>query len=161
MKRNKMTRKFSLSVSRFATAAVSVAVAIVLSTPQSGAAEVIFERYEGKPTHCDLAKTKAQTAFVACITKAQAKGQAASGALFVEEREINGPNCTSYLYLPVALRDVAACKKTLAKAFDSAETRLADCTSMIRTAQEFVDWAFGPGGLNPPVNCSQPPISWP
>ena len=65
-----MTRRFSLSVSRFATAAVSVAVAgaIVLSTPQSGAAQVTSgSHYTGGVklgtevtlTQCDLAKTKA------------------------------------------------------------------------------------------------------
>ena len=162
MKRNKMTRKFSLSVSRFATAAVSVAIAgaIVLSTPQSGAAQVTSGTYytggyeggiETKLSQCDHGKVKAQTAFVACITKAQAKGQAASGALFMEECEING----GHLYLPVPQRDEAACKKTLAKAFDSAETRLAGCTTKIPNAQEFVDWAFGPGGpLTPPINCT-------
>ena len=168
-----MTRRFSLSVSRFATAAVSVAVAgaIVLSTPQSGAAQVTSSTYftggymggiAAKLTECDLAKTKAQTAFVACITKAQAKGQAASGAYFMEECEINGPNGTGHFYLPVARRDEAACERTLTKAYDSAETRLAGCTTKIRTAQEFVDWAFGPvgphgshtgGALTPEIKC--------
>ena len=165
-----MTRRFSLSVSRFATAAVSVAVAgaIVLSTPQSGAAQVTSSTYftggymggiAAKLTECDLAKTKAQTAFVACITKAQAKGQAASGAYFMEECD----NGTGYLHLPVALRDEAACVKTLAKAFDSADTRHAGCTTKIPNAQEFVDWAFGPvgpqgfhtgGHLTPVINCT-------
>ena len=170
MKRNKMTRKFSLSVSRFATAAVSVAVAgaIVLSTPQSGAAQPTSSTYftggymggiEAKLTECDLGKAKAQTAFVACITKAQAKGQAASGAYFMEECD----NGTGRLHLPVALRDEAACERTLAKAFDSAETRLAGCTTKILAAQEFVDWAFGPvgphgfhtgGALTPVIKCT-------
>ena len=169
-----MTRRFSLSVSRFATAAVSVAVAgaIVLSTPQSGAAQVTSSTYftggymggiAAKLTECDLAKTKAQTAFVACITKAQAKGQAASGAYFMEECD----NGTGYLHLPVALRDEAACVKTLAKAFDSADTRHAGCTTKIPNAQEFVDWAFGPvgphgfhtgGHLTPVIKCTAPNI---
>ena len=178
MKKNKMTRKFSLSVSRFATAAVAVAVAgaIVLSTPQSGAAGTASKAYytggyeggiEAKLSQCDHGKVKAQTAFVACITKAQAKGQAASGALFMEECEINGDNGTAYLYLPVAQRDEDACKKTLAKAFDSADTRLAGCTKKIPNEQEFVEWAFGPvgphgfhtgGHLTPVIKCTAPNI---
>jgi hypothetical protein len=160
MKRNKMTRKFSLSVSCFATAAVSVTVAgaIVLSpagaaagnggsggesTYYTGGAEV---GTEVTPTPCDLAKIKAQVAFVACITKAQAKGIAVSGALVMEEREINGPDQTRSLYLPLARRDEAACEKTLAKAFDSAEKRLAGCTTT-RNARQAVSSAIDRHGL--------------
>ncbi len=155
MKRNKMTRKFSLSVSRFATAAVSVAVAgaIVLSTPQSGAAQVTSGTHytggvklgtEVTLTQCDLAKTKAQVAFVACITKAQAKGIAAFGAKFLMMEAEMGK--MPPMALPVAQREEAACEKTLAKAFDSAEKRLAGCTTT-RNARQAVSWAIDRHGL--------------
>ena len=161
MKRNKMTRKFSLSVSRFATAAVAVAGAIVLSTPQSGAAQVTSGThytggYEGgiemKLSQCDLGKAKAQLAFVTCITKAQAKGQAVSGArvMWQCEKDPRGvPTGVAKLFYSVEKRDEAACERTLAKAYDSAETRLAGCTTMIiPTAGEVLDWAFGPKTVN-------------
>ena len=158
-----MTRKISLSVSRFATAAVAVAIAgaIVLSTPQSGAAQVTSEAYytggntggiEMKLSQCDLGKAKAQLAFVTCITKAQAKGQAVSGArvMWQCEKDPRGvPTGVAKLFYSVEKRDEAACERTLAKAYDSAETRLADCTTrIIPTAGEFLDWALGPEFVN-------------
>jgi len=165
MKRNKMTRKFSLPVSRFATAAVSVTVAgaIVLSsgaaaagnggsggesTYYTGGSEV---GTEVTPTPCDLAKIKAQVAFVACITKAQAKGIAVSGAKFlmmeaemgkIPERIWEAPP----LALPVAQREETTCEKTLAKAFDSAEKRSKGCTTT-RNARQAVSSAIDRHGL--------------
>ena len=159
MKRNKMTRKFSLSVSRFATAAVSVAVAgaIVLSTPQSGAAQVTSSTYftggatlgtEVTLTACDLAKTKALVAFVNCITKAQAKGIAAFGANFlkVETGIGNVSPMPPSLFGPVYPNDETACVKTLVKAFGSAEQRLAGCTTT-RNARQAISSAIAQQGL--------------
>jgi hypothetical protein len=95
-------------------------------------------------TPCDLAKTKAQVAFVACITKAQAKGIDRSGAKFLmmeAEMEMIPP-----IALPVAPGDETVCEKTLAKAFVSAEKRLAGCTTT-GNALQAVSSAIDPHGL--------------